>query len=564
MSSSKKITLTHLRADAGGADCPETTPGQVNSFTAEEFAEYEQRLQPEKIQAPARAFLAPRSEHGQVTRVTRPVSMPAYLDGCVPHFDDYGKNLMIKEADALEGGYSNESGITLELNNAQSLPDKRQGPLVRNVRHQILNVYRRVATVIILANLTALVAFVGSAGSIFNILAEDAATAASVNIFFSILIRQEWVVNGLYNMCLSVPRSAPLRLRCSLAKIYENGGFHSGCAYAGTVWFILLCIVLTKEYINNKLVVGRIASLTIAYLTLLALAVILGFSLPWIRMRYHNAFEYTHRFVGWIAVALFWALTFLVADNKRTLNSESFGDALIGVPSFWYLMGITIMIVSPWMLLRKVRFTTENLSDHALRLYYNEDLDPFRGVALAESPFGQYHSFATFPHPDSDEPYGQSIIISKAGDWTTKQIVNKDTKRHYWMRGTPKTGVLGMSLIFRRVVMVTTGSGIGPCLAFLNLPANMRRPCRVLWSSPHPEAIYGKKIFDSVQACDPDALIWDTRAQGRPDMLQLTYDLYRESGAEAVFVISNPALTKFIVYGMESRGVPAFGPIWDS
>ena len=37
-----------------------------------------------------------------------------------------------------------------------------------------------------------------------------------------------------------------------------------------------------------------------------------------------------------------------------------------------------------------------------------------------------------------------------------------------------------------------------------------------------------------------------------------------EFDAEAVCVISNQKLTRKIVYGMMSRGIPAFGAIWDS
>ena len=62
---------------------------------------------------------------------------------------------------------------------------------------------------------------------------------------------------------------------------------------------------------------------------------------------------------------------------------------------------------------------------------------------------------------------------------------------------------------------------------------------------------------------------------------QLTLRLFNEFNAEAVCVISNQKLTEKLVYGMNScpnfllkfifyslglmsRGIPAFGPIWDS
>ncbi len=47
-------------------------------------------------------------------------------------------------------------------------------------------------------------------------------------------------------------------------------------------------------------------------------------------------------------------------------------------------------------------------------------------------------------------------------------------------------------------------------------------------------------------------------------MVKLTYRLVQEFNAEAVIIISNEGLTRKVVYGMMSRGIPAFGAIWDS
>lgn len=70
--------------------------------------------------------------------------------------------------------------------------------------------------------------------------------------------------------------------------------------------------------------------------------------------------------------------------------------------------------------------------------------------------------------------------------------------------------------------------------------------------------------MNSILKADPDAIIWNTRTLGRPDMVSLTYQLVLESNAEAVFIISNPKVTKKVVYGMETRGIPAYGAIFDS
>lgn len=59
-------------------------------------------------------------------------------------------------------------------------------------------------------------------------------------------------------------------------------------------------------------------------------------------------------------------------------------------------------------------------------------------------------------------------------------------------------------------------------------------------------------------------VVTDSRVHGRPDMVKLTYKMVKDFNAEAVVIISNEPLTKKVVYGMMSRGIPAFGAIWDS
>ena len=64
-------------------------------------------------------------------------------------------------------------------------------------------------------------------------------------------------------------------------------------------------------------------------------------------------------------------------------------------------------------------------------------------------------------------------------------------------------------------------------------------------------------------------MIIDTRrmkreGKGRPNSTRIAWELYESEEAESVFVISNPKVTRKVVYGLESRGVPVFVAIWDS
>jgi hypothetical protein len=285
---------------------------------------------------------------------------------------------------------------------------------------------------------------------------------------------------------------------------------------------------------------------------------ILLFAYPGFRFMSHNTFEITHRLAGWAAVGLFWVEILLLGHEMSTTSAHSLGHVLIHLPSFWILIVVTFHIILPWLRLRRWTFTPEILSSHAVRINFPTTLPPLSGLAISDSPLREWHPFATFPTKGG----GGAMIISKAGDWTAKTIAAPKT--HYWVKGLPKTGVLSMAFVFRRVVIVTTGSGIGPCLSFLREPLAARTQCRLLWSTPSPLATYGLDIYDSVLKADSKAVVIDTRQAGRPDMVAIAYALYVESGAEAVFVISNPRLTRKVVYAMESRGVPAFGPVWDS
>jgi len=87
---------------------------------------------------------------------------------------------------------------------------------------------------------------------------------------------------------------------------------------------------------------------------------------------------------------------------------------------------------------------------------------------------------------------------------------------------------------------------------------------RIFWSTPNPEQTFGKDIVEAIVRVDPYAVIHDTKSMGRPDMLEVTWRLLMESRSEAVAIVSNKSLTDKVVYGVEARGYPAFGALWDS
>jgi NAD(P)H-flavin reductase len=351
-----------------------------------------------------------------------------------------------------------------------------------------------------------------------------------------------------------------------IAKIYELGGVHSGAATSSIVWLCVFTGFLTKDMIDFSTPEWTVKSpmiIVVAYILLFVLLLISVTAYPTCRFKAHNTFECVHRWGGWFSLCIFWLELVLFSEisSQKQIQNEPLGVVMIGLPAFWLLLVSSFHVVLPWLRLRKLKVTSEKLSDRATRLHFKEAIPLFVGLRLSKTPLGEWHSFAAIPSRDGR---GGSILISNAGDWTKDCIQNP--REFYWIKGVPVTGVLCMARIFRKIIVVTTGAGIGPVLAVIQDTAQCGCVCHVIWSAPKPVETFGNEIIKSLKAVDGEAIIIDTWAskEKRPNLVQISYDLYKRYDAEAVFCISNPGLTKKILYGLEGRGVPAFGPVWDS
>ncbi|KAF3351363.1 hypothetical protein VD0002_g2691 [Verticillium dahliae] len=440
------------------------------------------------------------------------------------------------------------------------LPQKKGFHGWRWLRHRGLSAYRKLFGAIFIANFSVFLWMLfESRTDNFALPLDKIATAVGANLLGAVLLRQDYVINFIFRVCSRVPTSFPLGVRRHFARVYHSGGVHSGCAVSASVWWIIYAFAATGSFISKSPVYNvNIQTLVLTYLVLFLLIAILVMAYPTIRAKMHDQFEWTHRFAGWTSVGLVWAHLVLSAQSIAS-PSQPLGATLARTPSV-YLVGLaTLSIALPWMRLRRVPVRPEPLSKHAVRLHFDFSTPApctSKGVRITDKPLVEWHAFAAIPEPSGK---GFSIVVSRAGDWTKRIIENPPTS--IWTRGTPASGVLAVAPLFKKMVLVSTGSGIGPCLPVL---MERRVPARVLWSTKNPLSTYGQGIMDTILAADPDALIWDTDERGRPDLVKLAYQLYVESGAECVAIISNGPTTSKFVYQMESRGVPAFGPIWDS
>ncbi|KAH6633939.1 hypothetical protein B0J18DRAFT_361311 [Chaetomium sp. MPI-SDFR-AT-0129] len=417
-----------------------------------------------------------------------------------------------------------------------------------HARYMIMTVYRRLFSL----------AFIGNAIAFIYLMYKgvaplDLVNASAINITICGLCRQPLVINMLYMIFGGLPRSTPMWLKRLACKIGHLGGVHSGTGVAACVWYIGFAGTYTYHFVPSPI---SIAVLTLVWFVLALLLAIIAVAHPTFRRKYHDYFELTHRFSNWAILVLFWVLIFLLGAQEPNLSSF-----LINLPAFWIIIILTAATIHPWLLLRKVPVKAERLSPHAIRLHFSHTQVKFgHGMSLSRHPLKDWHGFASFPDTFDAPDTKFSVLVSKAGDWTRDVINNPPT--YLWKRGVPTFGFGYVVRMFDRIIVVTTGSGIGPCLSFLE---DAKRPAmRVVWQTKSPIKTYGEKTLDLVRRMDENPLVIDTSVTGRVDMLPAVLRMYKDFDAQAVIVISNPPMTKKLVYGLECRGIAAYGPLFDS
>ncbi|KAJ5155941.1 hypothetical protein N7492_008744 [Penicillium capsulatum] len=439
-------------------------------------------------------------------------------------------------------------------------------------RYAVFTTYRRLFAFVFIVNLAVFLYFM-----IANRQLVPLVDATAVNLVVCGLARHPMVVNGIYRVVCSLPRSAPLWLRRRAAKSAHYGGVHSGAGTASLLWYIGFVAVSSQMYWTSTPISTATdlkfsaAPIAVSYVILFLLVVMIAVAHPTIRLKVHDYFELTHRFTSWAILALFVVLLMLFANEVSAAQQQSMGIFLVTLPAFWLLIVAIIAVVHPWLLLRKIAVQPDALSSHAVRLHFNHTEIAFaKGIQVSKHPLRDWHSFAGFPDPvPVGPPQGRghkrntssfSVVVSKAGDWTGDTIKNPPT--HLWKRAVLMRGVGYGLRLFHRIIIVTTGSGIGPCLGFLG---DENRPLiKVIWQTRTPLKTFGQDVLDLVHKMGPDPVIWDTTRDGRCDMLPLVRHHFKEFNAEAVFVISNPSMVRKVVFDFESQGIPAYGPIFDS
>ncbi|KVH89474.1 hypothetical protein Ccrd_008520 [Cynara cardunculus var. scolymus] len=233
------------------------------------------------------------------------------------------------------------------------------------------------------------------------------------------------------------------------------------------------------------------------------------------------------------------------------------GSRLVKEQEFWFTLVTTILIIIPWVTVRRVAVKVSAPSGHASIIKFAGGVKPGILGRISPSPMSEWHAFGII----SDGKEEHMMLAGAVGDFTKSLVSNPPS--HLWVRQVHFAGLPYLVNMYNRVLVVATGSGICVFLSFL-LQQGPADVC-LLWVAKGIEQNFGKEIKEWVSRHPKEkVIVHDTAVMGRPNVSEMSVAAARNFGAEVVIVTSNPEGSRDVVNACKSKGIPAFGPIWDS
>ncbi|SKB13846.1 membrane hypothetical protein [Planktothrix sp. PCC 11201] len=381
------------------------------------------------------------------------------------------------------------------------------------------------------------------------------ATLTMGNLCLAVLVRNEVILHFLYNFAVESSKVFEKTKYYINTSVHYIGGVH---ASAATWSFIWLCLDYDQQFkSSNKGILLTTASVLIILMLVMILTAI-----PLFREYFHNSFEKIHRYVGWSCLAIlnfYLVLSWFISNNQRISVSDFFTD-----PIFLMLWLITGSIILPWVTVQRFDNFIICCSSPKVAILTIPGEANLGTFARISTDFIEWHSFSvagTSFNPQTGQSQIQ-LIIGSAGDWTRNLIEKVQAgsfPKYLWVRRVKPPGFMFSINAYSRVVVVATGAGIAPVLLYLEKTDKVY----ILWIGNNHQTTYGKKIWSLISK-HPHLKIYDTGVLGRPNVSDLTIQAAKEFRAQAVFCVSNRAITKSVVSACLDKKIHAYGASWDS
>ncbi|XP_048141517.1 adenylate-forming reductase 03009-like [Rhodamnia argentea] len=374
----------------------------------------------------------------------------------------------------------------------------------------LFTVYKRLFVVCLTLNVVALVL---AATGHFPYARNRAALFSITNIFALTLCRSEAFLRVAFWLAVKLLGHSwvPLLAKTATTSLLQSlGGIHSGCGVSSLAWLFYALVLTLKNRDNTSPEIIGVASVILA---LIALSCLLwGFVI--------------------LTTAYDW--------RTKSYKSDELASRLVRQQEFWFTVGITVCIIVPWVTVRRVPVKVSSPSGHASIIKFHGGVKAGILGRISPSPLSEWHAFGII----SDGKDEHMMLAGAVGDFTKSLVANPPT--HLWVRQVHFAGLPYLVNMYDRVLLVATGSGICVFLSFLLQPCKASIKEMV---SRHPR--------DKV-------IVHDTAVHGRPNVAEMSVDTAKKWGAEVVIVTSNPEGSRDVVNACKTKGIAAFGPIWDS
>ncbi|RYR36139.1 hypothetical protein Ahy_A10g051176 isoform A [Arachis hypogaea] len=373
----------------------------------------------------------------------------------------------------------------------------------------LFTVYKRLFTVSLILNITALV--VAATGH-FPYARNNAALFSIANILALILCRSELFLRLIFYLAVKIlGRSwVPLFIKTATTSLLQSvGGIHSGCGISSIAWLLYALILTLKQRDNTSPEIIAVSSAILGFLCISSLV---------------------------------WAFIILRISYDPTTKSyrNEVGNALVHSQEFWMTVAITVLIVAPWLTVRRVPVRVTSASGHASIIKFEGGIKAGILGRISPHPLSEWHAFGII----SDDKKEHMMLAGAVGDFTKSLVAKPPT--HLWVRQVHFAGLPYLTNMYDRVLLVATGSGICVFLSFLLQPC--KAEIKEMMSGHSKEKV----------------IVHDTAVLGRPNVSEMSVNAANNFGAQVVIVTSNPQRSRDVVNACKANGIAAFGPIWDS
>ncbi|CAE6450915.1 unnamed protein product [Rhizoctonia solani] len=360
------------------------------------------------------------------------------------------------------------------------------------------------------------------------------AQASLVNLTITVLVRNELLLAGLYWAFSKIP----FRRFYAHRMLHSIGGLHVGCAFGTFIWIIFYTVEVGRSTsLNSSL---DIALLITSIILPVGITVIIIFALRPLRERFHDAWEYTHRYVGWTVIV---DLIVHLGLKAATLDAP---EQLFYTSLPYLTLACVVSIFYIWFTVRRAEISIQANRSVAVVTFPGTPTMRSGTFARISRDGFQWHAFSVAMTDFEKREF--SLIVGRAGDWTTGLIndaLNAQGPERIYIRGVCPPGFMYMHRSYKKVVTVCTGAGIAPALPQIEQHTS---DIMLVWIAKNHRKTYGEAVWNTVTSNLPanQVILHDTGVSGRPDIGSLLEKAAKSHDAEAVFVVSNDAYTNLL------------------